>query len=163
MSFLDFSDYGNTRRKYLQEQIQQEDHNLLCYSKNLLMTEPKVGYNNEWGNSKERVALVQQMLNEIPDSYGISTYVGRIFSWFKTEDGKYLVKFEVSSPIKSLKPDSVYRIFFITEELYNKWFPIYESEFQKRLKEEKPDILKAKVKQTTIFEMSWVEDWYGEA
>lgn len=103
------------------------------------------------------------MLNEIPDSYGISTYVGRIFSWFKTEDGKYLVKFEVSSPIKSLKPDSIYRIFFITEELYNKWFPIYESEFQKRLKEEKPDILKAKVKQTTIFEMSWVEDWYGEA
>ena len=162
MSFLDFSDYGNTRKKYLQEQIQQEDHNLLCYSKNLLMTEPKVGYNNEWGNTKERVALVQQMLNEIPDSQGISTYVGRIFSWSKTEDGECLVKFEVSSPIKSLKPASIYHIFHITEGLYNIWFPIYESKFQKRLKEEKPDILKVKVKQTTIYEMSWVEDWYGE-
>ena len=162
MSFLDFSDYGNTRRKYLQEQIQQEDHNLLCYSKNLLMTEPKVGYNNEWGNTKERVALVQQMLNEIPDSQGISTYVGRILDWFKSADGRYLVKFEVSSPIKSLKPDSICHIFCITEELYNIWVSRYESEFQSRLKEDKPDILKVKVKQTTIYEMKWVEDWYVE-
>lgn len=162
MSFLDFSNYGNTRKKYLQEQIQQEDHNLLCYSKNLLMTEAKAGYSNEWGNSKERSSLIQQMLNEIPDSRGISSYVGRIFGWFKTDEGKYLVKFEVSSPIKSLKPDSIYHIFFITEELYNIWVFKYESEFQERLKEDQPDILRVKVKQTTIYEMKWVEDWYGE-
>lgn len=163
MSFLDFSDYGNTRKKYLQEQVQQEDHNLLCYSKNLLMTEPKVGYSNEWGNTKERVALVQQMLNEVPDSHGISTFMGRIFDWFKSEDDRCLVKFEVSSPIKSLNPDSIYHIFFITEELYNNWVSKYESEFQERLKKDRPDILKVKIKKTTVYEMSWVEDWYGEA
>ena len=162
MNFLDFSDYGNTRRKYLQEQIQQEDHNLLCYSKNLLMTEAKAGYSNEWGNTKERVALIQQMLNEMPDCHGTSTYVGRIFGWFKTDEGKYLVKLEVSSPIKSLKPDSIYHIFFITEEQYNTWVLVYETELQKRLKEDQPDILRVKVKQTTVYEMSWIEDWYEE-
>lgn len=39
-------------------------HNLMCYSKNMLMTEPKEGYENEWQQAKEECRLLDEMIKE---------------------------------------------------------------------------------------------------
>ncbi|MGN1311313.1 MAG: hypothetical protein ACI4VP_06515 [Clostridia bacterium] len=49
----------------LNEVYDQEVHNLMCYSKNYLMEEPKEQYENEWAESKEKVILLEQIMDEI--------------------------------------------------------------------------------------------------
>lgn len=43
----------------------QEVHNLMCYSKNYLMEEPKEQYKNEWAECKEKILLLEQIIDEI--------------------------------------------------------------------------------------------------
>ena len=74
-NFLSFSTKGNSRRKVLTEEVMKQEHNLLCYSKNLAMTDYKEGYSSEWSNSKEKVQLFTQLLKEQPDENGISYYL----------------------------------------------------------------------------------------
>ena len=40
-NFLSFSTKGNSRRKVLTEEVMKQEHNLLCYSINLAMTDYK--------------------------------------------------------------------------------------------------------------------------
>lgn len=49
----------------LNEIYNQEVHNLMCYSKNYLMEEPKEQYKKEWIESKEKVFLLEQIMDEI--------------------------------------------------------------------------------------------------
>lgn len=49
----------------LNEVYDQEVHNLMSYSKNYLMKEPKEEYKNEWAESKEKVILLEQIMDEI--------------------------------------------------------------------------------------------------
>lgn len=53
----------------LQNYINLEEHNLYCYSANLLMTIPKEGYENNWQETKDRIAGLKhiQMLLDIQD------------------------------------------------------------------------------------------------
>lgn len=49
----------------LKEVYDQEVHNLMCYSKNYLMEEPKEQYKNEWAECKEKILLLEQIIDEI--------------------------------------------------------------------------------------------------
>ena len=49
----------------LNEVYDQEVHNLMSYSKNYLMKEPKEEYKNVWAESKEKVILLEQIMDEI--------------------------------------------------------------------------------------------------
>lgn len=53
----------------LNEVYDQEVHNLMCYSKNYLMKEPKEEYKNEWAESKEKVILLEQIMDEIRSNF----------------------------------------------------------------------------------------------
>lgn len=39
-------------------------HNLLCYSKDYLMTQPKKEFVNEWKKEKEKVGLIEKIIEE---------------------------------------------------------------------------------------------------
>lgn len=49
----------------LERYYNQACHNLMCYSKNILMLEPKQGYEAEWAETKAECEMLQQMLDEL--------------------------------------------------------------------------------------------------
>lgn len=49
----------------LNEVYDQEVHILMCYSKNYLMKEPKEEYKKEWTESKEKVILLEQIMDDV--------------------------------------------------------------------------------------------------
>jgi len=52
------------KKELLQKYYDLACHNLLCYSKNWAMTEPKEGYEVEWKQAKEECALLEEMIKE---------------------------------------------------------------------------------------------------
>ena len=48
----------------LEEMYEMAVHNWICYSKNLSLNEAQKGYSKEWEESKERIVLVQEMIEE---------------------------------------------------------------------------------------------------
>lgn len=52
------------RQELLQEFYDLTEHNLLCYSKNYLMTIPKVGYEKNWEDEKEKLEIIKEMIEE---------------------------------------------------------------------------------------------------
>ena len=50
----------------LQKYYDMACHNLLCYSANFLMEEPKRGFEAEWEQSKNECDLMQEILNQLP-------------------------------------------------------------------------------------------------
>ena len=158
IEYLDFSTYGNTRRKYLQERLQMESYNLLCYSDSISMNSPKHRYNSDWGDSKEKVQLVNQMMLELLDNYGGCVYFGQILDWICSDKG-YFVQFEVSSPEKSLSSKSITHYFKLYEPTYSEWATKYENEYKDRKSNDLPCVIKAKVKKGCIYSMEWVDEW----
>lgn len=156
--YLEFSDRGNTRKKYLQELLLREQHNLLCYSRNLEMEGPKHGFNLEWGDTKEKVQLITQMLNELPDSHGGCVFYGRVQQWFETDKG-FFVYFEVCSPERPITHSSIMQYFKIEEFTYREWFSKYKGEMEQRRKDDVPTILRAKVKKGCIYSLEWEDMW----
>lgn len=53
-----------TRLEFLQDIENMVNHNLLCYSKNYLMTEPKEQYKEQWQREQEKSKIVNQMIKE---------------------------------------------------------------------------------------------------
>lgn len=53
-----------TRLEFLQEIEDMVNHNLLCYSKDYLMAEPKEEYQKEWQCEQEKRKIVNQMIKE---------------------------------------------------------------------------------------------------
>ncbi len=53
-----------TRLEFLQEIEDMVNHNLLCYSKNYLMTEPKEQYKEEWQREREKSEIINQMIQD---------------------------------------------------------------------------------------------------
>ena len=157
-TYLEQSDYGTTRRKFLEEELKQAEYNLLCYSRNLVMTEPKVGFNYEWGDAREKVQLITQMLKELPDDYGYSIFVGRPQSWMRV-NGAYLVDFEVTSPAKSLTSSAIHYVFKVSERIFFTWSDTYEKGAEVRRQEDKPTLVEIKVKKGFIYEIRWVDNW----
>ena len=71
----------------LKEMYEMAVHNWICYSKNLSLNEAQKGYSKEWEESKERIVLVQEMIeeqrckdkiklvqNQIPETYSNMRY-----------------------------------------------------------------------------------------
>lgn len=156
--YLEYSDKGNTRKKFLQELLLKEQHNLLCYSHTFEMDMPKQGFNAEWGNSKEKVQLITQMLNELPDSHGECVFYGRVKDWLETDQG-FFVYFEVCSPERPLIHSSIMQYFRIVEDAYKGWVHKYEKEKEQRRSEDVPTILRAKVKMGCIYSLEWEDMW----
>ena len=156
--YLEYSYQGNTRRKFLQEQLLMQEHNLLCYSCNLLMAEPKRGYEYEWRGAKEKMQLITQMLNEMPDSHGGCIFYGRVQQWVETDKG-YFVCFEVCSPERSVTHAAIVQYFKITEDSYREWIKKYEKEMESRRTEDVPTLLKANVKKGCIYTLEWENQW----
>ena len=48
----------------LEEMYEMEAHNWICYSKDLSLTEAKKGFSKEWEESKEKIGLLQEMMNK---------------------------------------------------------------------------------------------------
>ena len=156
--YLEYSSQGITRRKFLREQMMMQEHNLLCYSRNLLLLDPNHGYEKQWEGAREQVQLLTQMLNELPDEHGCCTFIGRIMDWVRSDTG-WFVKFEVASPEGSLKPASLLCFFKITEELVQKWKHTYDEAVKERTAAELPTLVKAKVKKADIYDIEWVDQW----
>lgn len=53
-----------TRLSLLLEIKQQINHNILAYSTNYLMNEPKEDFKNDWYLEKEKLKLIEQMIKE---------------------------------------------------------------------------------------------------
>lgn len=152
--FLDFSDFGTTRRKYLKEALQMAEHNLFCYSKDYSMDEPKAGFNYEWGDAKEKVKLVEQMLNELPDAEGSCVFYGRVLD---TKDNPFIL-FEISSPEKTSTNASIIQIFKASTNI-QPFLSTYFEEGKSRYETDKPDIVRVKVNKGCIYTIEWVDDW----
>ena len=152
--YLDFSDFGTTRRKYLEEALQMAEHNLFCYSKGISIKDPKFGFNYEWGDAKEKVRLVKQMLNELPDVNGDCLFYGRVID---TENNPFIL-FEVSSPEKTLTNTSIIRIFKVSNNTQS-FLSTYAEQSKNRYETDKPDVVKIKVNKSCILSMEWIDDW----
>lgn len=48
----------------LSVELEMAYHNLLCYSKNYLMSEPKEGWEHEWQEAKARVMELEKAKGE---------------------------------------------------------------------------------------------------
>ena len=156
--YLEFTDRGNTRKKYLQELLLREQYNFLCYSRNLEMEGPKQGFNLEWGDTKEKVQLITQMLNELPDSRGGCVFYGRVQQWIESDKGVFVL-FEVCSPERPITYSSIVQYFKITEHTYHEWVSKYEAELENRRHDDVPTILRAKVKKGCIYALEWEDMW----
>ncbi|ACV64875.1 hypothetical protein Dtox_4208 [Desulfofarcimen acetoxidans DSM 771] len=53
----------------LQKYYEMACHNLLCYSKNYAMNQPKEKYESEWKEAQAECELLQEMINELPKGY----------------------------------------------------------------------------------------------
>lgn len=53
-----------TKKELLNKYRDMACHNLLCYSNNYLMTEPKAGYEKEWQEAKEEVKILEEIISE---------------------------------------------------------------------------------------------------
>lgn len=53
-----------TRLEFLYEVQEQIAHNLMCYSKDVLVTKPKDEYINEWKKEKEKENIIENMIEE---------------------------------------------------------------------------------------------------
>ena len=156
--YLEYSNQGNTRRKFLKEQLMMQEHNLFRYSSNLLLLDPKRGYEKHWEEALEKVRLVTQMYNELPDESGCCVFVGRILEWMQSNNG-WLVKFEVASPERSLRPTSILYYFKISDELVQEWQHAYEDRMKERTDAELPTLVKSKVKKAFIYGLECVDRW----
>ena len=52
------------RLDLLEEFYNMITHNMLCYSKNLLMTEAKEGYEERWENENKKSEILEEMMKE---------------------------------------------------------------------------------------------------
>ncbi len=155
--YLDISNLGNTRRKLLMERVEMEKHNLLCYSSSILCGGPKLGYSEEWGDTREKLNLYTQMLNELPQD-GHSLLIGRIVRTFKSDEGQ-IVFFEVCSPEANYSDNSIYRMFYIMDGLHDGFMPTYYEEMERRKKSDKPDVVQIKVFLNSIKSIEWVDNY----
>ena len=55
------------KREILQKYYDLACHNLLCYSTTYGMDTPKPGFEKEWEESNKEVALLKEMLDELPE------------------------------------------------------------------------------------------------
>ena len=155
--YLMFSTKGNTRRKVLKEELGKQKHNLLCYSRDLLMTTAKHGMEVEWDNSREKAQLFTQLFKEQPDDNGISYYYCTIDEWIQLNDLCFVCIKVVSAELEDLQSPIMY--FKIPLPLYSEWIDRYKKDIEVRKAEDVPTVLRLQIKKGTVYEIKWVEEW----
>lgn len=159
-NFLSFSTKGNSRRKVLTEEVMKQEHNLLCYSKNLAMTDYKDGYASEWSNSKEKVQLFSQLLKEQPDENGISYYYGVLHNWYYFDNSSFgMVEIHIENPECTNKNETPILYFKVPSKSFMSWKKEYFEEKRKRDEKELPDVVRIQVKHGTVYDIMWVNSW----
>ena len=86
----------------LEEMYEMAVHNWICYSKNLTLAEAKKGYEREWEESKEKIELLQEMIEEQKYKENIKlshvqilkTYPNAISDVEAIKNGNYLTKID---------------------------------------------------------------------
>jgi hypothetical protein len=53
------------RIKILEKALEMAEHNLYCYSKNYLMTEPKPKYEKEWQEANDESNILREWIKEL--------------------------------------------------------------------------------------------------
>ena len=155
--YLEFSTKGNSRRKALREQVLLQNYNLLCYSRNLLMTEPKEGMAYEWDNVREKSLLFSQLLNEQPDGTGVAYYCGVIDEWVQLGELCF-IRFKIANAVKDTKQaPTIY--FKVPLPLYMEWVDKYKAEIVDREYNEKPIIIRLQIKEGMVYEIKWADEW----
>lgn len=60
-----------TRLNILSKGLEMASHNLYCYSKNMLMDEPKAGYEKEWQEAADEVSILDEWIAELREASGL--------------------------------------------------------------------------------------------
>ena len=159
--YLDFTLKGNTRRKILAEEVLNQEHNLLCYSKDFAMTEYKDGYKYEWKDAQEKLQLFKQLLNEQPNENGICYYYGELKNWYCTDEeaGFSFVEMYITNPACLNKNETPIYFFKIPSKIFMEWKKNYFKEKKQRQEKELPDVVRVEVKFGKIFDIVWVDSW----
>ena len=55
------------RYTILKDVLDMAEHNLMCYSKNLLMDEPKDGYEDKWNEQANKIRVLEKWIKEALD------------------------------------------------------------------------------------------------
>lgn len=115
-----------TREMILRNRLEMSEHNLYCYSKNYICTEPKDGKEKEFKKAAAEVEMLKDWLREFHSSRTDSTvvFVGHLsgISYGRTYDDKPLadsIEFEVDTGADYLDGDR--RIFRVGHEVQD-WF-----------------------------------------
>ena len=86
-------------------------HNVLCYSQNYSMKEPKKEYIKEWNEEKEKVELLQELIEEEKEKQKkdiIAVRSGFYFKLFHKCDIPYKLK---KTDIKLAYEDNIYQLY----------------------------------------------------
>lgn len=114
------------REQFLRNRLEMASHNLMCYSANYSMTEPKEGFEAEYKEASEEVEMLQAWIKEFRHdrSDAMREFVGHIDSiqYGKTWDGEPRateIEFEVDTGEEYTRGDV--RIFHLGVEVQG-WF-----------------------------------------
>lgn len=114
------------RQTILRNRLDMASHNLHCYSANLLMTEPKEGFEAEHEEAAAEVEMLKTWLKEFhrTNSESVIEFIGHInvISYGRTYDGKPkadTIEFEVDTGASYLYGDR--RILRVGQEAQD-WF-----------------------------------------
>ncbi len=114
------------REQFLRNRLEMASHNLMCYSANYSMTEPKEGFEAEYKEASEEVEMLQAWIKEfLPDrSDAMRAFIGHIncIQYGKTWDGEPRateIEFEVDTGEWYTRGDV--RIFYLGVEVQG-WF-----------------------------------------
>lgn len=55
---------------FMADSIDMATHNLMCYSRNLLMDSPKDGYADEWHRENNKDKMLRAWMNELLEYWG---------------------------------------------------------------------------------------------
>ncbi|HEX3017925.1 MAG TPA: hypothetical protein VHP31_08750 [Caproicibacter sp.] len=158
----------------MKDMLDQENNNLMCYSKSMLMEAPKPGYEKEWKETKGKVQLLEQMISELPHrrydpttDKGIkeSTFIGYIsgyeFGKTKTDDPHpYItsIRFCILDPGEDILNEvRKERIFEISHNLGIEWLVSnkFDEERHARYDQGLDNLLRITVQGTTITDLAW--------
>ena len=163
------------KQSVLEEMKEMAWHNVLCYSENYAMTEPKDGMREDWEKALAKAKIIDRMLDELPIHIQydevmkmrryLRKYVGHIGAWSssitKTEDPHpyvSLVEFDLE---KSGSYDSDSRLLRINHQLGIDYILSgqYDIDRHKRYDEGKTATLQITVDSLGIIqEMRWADD-----
>lgn len=118
---------NKTRRALLKDCYDMACHNLLCYSKDYSMNEPKEGFEEQWRVAKEECDIYKTMMDECGDKYtGLLKFTGQVSS-YSVKYNKHTHEHFIEDIIVSDKDDN-HRLFKISVVAGRELLKTYDKE-----------------------------------